>query len=134
MKKLILTALIAVSTTVSAQELLDKETLKVNDTLTLKTGQTLILGEPSKEDNYAYITERLGISKIAKDFKSDKLGGFGVKTENQSITGNEVKILKFKKQGSKKRGFTYTAIISLANRTFKVSIPQAIEKLEILIE
>lgn len=132
MKKLIFTALIAVSTTIGAQEMLDKETFKVNDTLTLRTGQTLILGEPSKNDNYAFVTEQLGFSKIVSDVKSDKLGGFGVQTQKESISGNEVRILKFKSKGNKKRGYVYTAIVSLANRSFKVSMPQAIEKAEIL--
>lgn len=127
-----MTALIAVSTTVSAQQMLDKETLKVNDTLTIKVGETLILGEPSKDNDYAFVTEQLGFSKIVSDVKSDKLGILGVQTEKESISGNEVRILKFKSKGSKKRGYVFTAIVSLANRTFSVSVPQAIEKAEIL--
>lgn len=134
MKNLILTALIAVSTTVSAQEMLNDETFKVNDTLTIEVGQTLILGEPSKGEDYAYISEKLGFSKIVSDVKSDKLGGFGIQTHKESISGNEVRILKFKSKGNKKRGFVYTATVSLANRTFNVSLPQAIENLEIFTE
>ena len=134
MRNLILTALIAVSTTVGAQEMVNKEKLKVNDTLTIEVGQTLILGEPSKGDDYAFVTEQLGFSKIVADVKADKLGGFGVKTAKESISGNEVRILKFKSKGNKKRGYVFTAIVSLANRTFSVSVPQAIENLEIFIE
>lgn len=132
MRNLMMTALIAVSTTVSAQQMLDKETLKVNDTLTIKVGETLILGEPSKDNDYAFVTEQLGFSKIVSDVKSDKLGILGVQTEKESISGNEVRILKFKSKGNKKRGYVFTAIVSLANRTFSVSVPQAIEKAEIL--
>lgn len=127
-----MTALIAVGTTVSAQQMLDKETLKVNDTLTIRVGETLILGEPSKDNDYAFVTEQLGFSKIVSDVKSDKLGILGVQTEKESISGNEVRILKFKSKGSKKRGYVFTAIVSLANRTFSISVPQAIEKAEVL--
>lgn len=133
MKQFVLTIATMFAVTTSAQSVeIKDEMLIIQDSIIITKGQTLVIGEPSQENGHAYITEQLGFTKAITDIKDSQLGKYGVKSNKSALAGEEVRVMKWKRKGNKRRGYKFTLIVALANRTFKIVVPQAFNKKEVL--
>lgn len=156
MKKQILTAGIAVlgTTALKAQRLIDKETLQVNNSITLHVGNDITVNKPSSHD-FAYICEEKEHVKNQKTSKNTGKGGkwdhsklkgksdleiFNYVVSNatpnkaKSIIGRKMRIIKFKKEDDPKGEKRFYAIVDAKEKTsYKIEIVAAITSGEILI-